>query len=245
MSVILAILAATILASSPVEQTFAAGETLDFNLHWMKISGGSARMTISPADEGKYRITSVAKNNPGFGRIYSFRDEIETTVDRADFSTLRYRKKLDEDGDQKEEITTVEEGVATRVRKKVKKVPVPRPVYDPISVIYYMRRLDLTPGKSYELTLVSDAKVYTVHARVVRRETVETPAGVFKTVMVEPEMESAGVIRDERLYIWYSDDERKLPVRIRTEVKFGAITATLRSIRSGVETIEPPVLRDK
>jgi hypothetical protein len=76
-----------------------------------------------------------------------------------------------------------------------------------------------------------------------RRETLTTPAGTFNTVMVEPEMVSAsGVSREEKLYIWYSDDERRLPVRIRTEVKFGSVTATLKSVSSGVTAIDPPPL---
>ena len=102
-------------------------------------------------------------------------------------------KRLDEDGDKIEEVTVIEDGVATRTRKKVKKVKVPRPIMDPISVIYHLRTLDLTPGKSHELELIADGKLYTVHAKVVRRERVQTPAGVFNCVRVEPRMTSGGV----------------------------------------------------
>jgi hypothetical protein len=247
MSWFLPLLAATVIATSPVSQTFRAGETLDFNLHWSKIQAGSARMTIGPlsGEEGVYRITSVAKSSPGFSRIFKVRDEIETVVAREDFSTLRYTKRLDEDGEKKQEVTTVEKGVATRVRRKVTRVQVPRPVLDPISVIYHLRGLDMTAGRVHELVLVADAKLYTVHARVVRREMLTTPAGTFRTVMVEPTMESGGKSREERLFIWYSDDDRRLPVRIRTEVKFGAVTATLRAVRGGVASIEPPLVETR
>lgn len=223
--------------------TFLGGETLDYDLRWLKISGGSARMTIAALDESRIRITSIGKSSPGFSRIFRVRDEIETIVSRDDFSTLRYTKRLDEQGDKIEEVTTVEGGVATRRRKKTKTVQVPRPVYDPISLIYHLRTLDLVPGKSHEFTVVADGKVYTVHAAVIRRETLTTPAGKFNTVVVEPRMESGGVPRTERLWIWYSDDDRKVPVRIRSEVKFGAVTATLRGITHGVGSIEPPVLK--
>jgi len=233
------ILAATAVAG-PVAETYERGETLDYTLAWMKVTGGSARMTISPADDANYRITSVARSSGGIARLFKVRDEIETTVDRTDFSTVRYVKRLDERGDKMVETTTIEDGVATRKRKKIKKVPVPRPVFDPISVIYYFRTLELAPGKSYELTLISDGKLYTVHARVVRRENIQTPAGTFSTLLVEPQMASAGVQREERLFIWYSDDERHLPVRIRTEVKFGSVTATLKAVTAGVTSTDPP-----
>jgi hypothetical protein len=223
-----------------MDQTYAQGETLDFTLTWMKVTGGVARMTIAPSDDSLYRITSVARSTGGISRLFKVRDEIETTVDRSDFSTISYVKRLDERGDKMLETTTIENGVASRQRKtKIKKVPVPRPVFDPISVIYYFRTLELAPGKSYELTLISDGKLYTIHARVLRRENVTTPAGTFSTLLVEPEMVSAGVQREERLFIWYSDDERHLPVRIRTEVKFGSVTATLKSVSSGVAATDP------
>lgn len=244
MRLLIAILATTTIAATPMQQRFGAGETLDYALTWLRITGGGARMTIAPQGDGegaRYRITSVAKSSRGFSRIFRVRDEIETIVTQTDFSTLRYTKRLDEEGDKIEEVTTVEDGVATRKRKKVKQVQVPRPVFDPISVIYYLRTLDLSDGKTHELTLVADGKLYTVHARVVRRETVQTPAGTFRAVLVEPEMESGGKKREERMYIWYSDDERRLPVRIRSEIKVGAITATLKAVRAGAGPAEPPV----
>lgn len=229
--------------ASPVDQSFAQGETLDYNLTWLKITGGTARMTIAPAGEN-YRITSVAKSSPGFSRIFRVHDAIETTVTRDTFSTIRYVKRLDEDGDKIEELTSIENGVATRTRKKTKKTNVPFPVLDPISVIFHLRRLDLTPGKKYELQLIADGKLYEVHANVVRREKIATPAGTFECVRVEPRMISGGVERQERLFLWYTNDEKKIPVRIRTEVKVGAITASLRSTAAGVTSLDPPVLAD-
>jgi hypothetical protein len=239
-----AAIAASLALTGSVGKAFTKGETLDYNLTWLKVTGGTARMTIGPGADDRYRITSVARSSPRFSRFFRVHDELESHVSQDDFSMLRYVKRLDEDGDTIEEVTTVADGVATRTRKKVKRVPVPRPVFDPISVIYYLRTVDLAPGKAYELTLIADGKVYTVHARVVRREILQTPAGKFSTVMVEPEMTSGGVPRAERLFIWYSDDDRRLPVRIRTEVKVGAITATLRGITNGVTSTDPPAHTD-
>jgi len=236
--------ATTFVASSPVTQSFVSGETLDYTLTWLRITGGTARMTIAPLDDERFRVTSVGKSSSGFSRIYRVHDQIECIVARGDFSTLKYTKRIDEQDDEtKIEVTTIEDGIATRVRRKVKKVPVPRPVYDPISVIYVLRTVDLSLGRTYEMTLIADGRVYNVHARVTRRETIQTPAGKFSTVLVQPRMESGGVERDEKLYIWYTDDARRIPVRIRTDVKFGSVTASLRAVSAGVTSIDPPVLR--
>ena len=245
MSFFLAAIVAATLGTTTLPPAFTQGETLDYNLTWLRITGGTARMTIAPADDDRFRITSIARSSTGFSRIFRVRDEIESIVARSDFSTLRYTKHLDEEGDQKREVTTIVDGVATRVRKKTSQVHVPRPIYDPISVIFLLRTLDLTVGKTHEVTLVADGKLYTVHAHVSKKDTIQTPAGTFNTVVVEPEMISGGVPRAERLFIWYSDDERRIPVRVRTEVKFGAVTANLRAIARGVQSTEPPVLVTK
>jgi hypothetical protein len=237
---IAAILVATNLRAADRE-TWAAGETLDFDLSWSRVSGGAARMTIGPIGEDRLRITSIGRSGAFFSRFFRVRDEIESLVDRDDFSTIEYHKVLDERGKRKDELTVVDEQRNVAFRKG-KAIPVRRPIFDPLSMIYRLRELDLTPGKTHEFTIIADGKVHAVRAEVVNRETIATAAGTFKTVVVEPKMEArAGVFKDEqsRLLIWYSDDARHLPVRIRSDVKIGSITATLRRATAGVGSVEP------
>lgn len=231
---------------TPVEQIFANGETLDYSLSWLRITAGHARMTIAPRidDPSLYRMTSVGKSSSRFSRIFRVRDELESMTDRQTFNTVQYRKKLDEQGKLKDEITTVTKGIATRTTAtKTKKTLVPVPVFDPVSLIQYLRTRDLTVGRTHTLPVLADGKLYTVTARVTGRETVATEAGTFRCVIIEPVMHATNNdARDSHLWIWYSDDERKLPVRIRTEVNAGTITATLRAVHRGVTSTDPPAL---
>lgn len=238
---VLLALALALEAPAAVTDSFVAGETLDFTLSWTRVSGGAARMTISPLNGERFRITSIGKSGAFFSRFFRVRDEIESIVDRETFSTLQYHKLLDERGRKKDELTVVdpERKIATR---KGKVIEVPERVFDPLSLIYHVRTLDLEVGRTQEFTLLADGKLYTVHATVTRRETLTTPAGRFNCLVVEPKMASpAGVFRDDqnRLQIWISEDERRLPVRIRSDVAIGAITATLRRVTKGVTSTEP------
>ena len=223
-----------------LEPAFSRGETLDYELVWLHLTGGKARMTVAPqpADATNLRLTSIAQSSSSFSRIYKVRDEIESVVQRANFSTIRYRKDLREGSRRKNDTTTFANGIATR---KGKTYPVTTPVFDPLSLVYYMRTQDLTPGRSLHYTVFADKKSYDVLANVTRREEIETPLGKFNTVVVEPQMHGGGLYRDEdsKLTIWYSDDERHLPVRIRSDVKIGTITMTLRGVTAGVTRIEP------
>lgn len=228
-------------------QNFSAGETLDYDVTWIAIAGGSMRMTIAPqpGDPSHYRMTSMTESNSAFAKIYAVRDEIESVVDRKDFSTLHYNKHLVEGGKEKDDSTAIDEKtkLATRERpgKETEKVAVPKPVFDPLSLVYHLRELDLTPGKVHRFRVFADGKLYTLEATVTGREAIETPAGKFNTVIVEPRMAAGGLFRDENatLTIWYTDDARHIPVKISSDVKVGAITATLRGVRTGVTSIEP------
>jgi hypothetical protein len=237
-------------AGAQVTNLFSAGETLDFELTWLSITGGGMRMTIGvvPNDPGHFRITSVAKTNPSFSFLVNTRDQVTSIVNRDDFSTIRYEKHLKEHGKSKDDTTTVDEArrIATRQRptKTPQNVAVPKPVFDPLSLVYHLRMLNLQPGTVQRFTVYADGKVYTLEANVARTETIGTPAGTFHTVVVQPKMLAGSIFKDEgEMTVWFTDDARHIPVRIRSELKVGSITANLRSMRTGAGDPEPVVGR--
>ncbi len=233
-------------AGNPLTQVYIDGETLDYDLVWLRISGGGARMTIAPADDNSYRLTSIGKSSKSFARIYSVRDEIETFVSRETFSTLHYRKMLKEGRNSKDETTVIDPTTHIATRRGDEIIPVPPVVFDPLSLIYYMRGFPLKVGEVLKFTIIADGKLRDVEAHVTGTEEVDTPAGKFNCLVVEPHMEAAGIFRNDaksQMTIWYSDDWRHIPVRIRSEAKIGAITATLRSVAKGYWSAEPAVDR--
>lgn len=217
-----------------LSNVFTRGEVLNFSLSWLRMSGGTARMVLEPRDDGQIRIESVAESNSLFAKLYPVRDEIESIVTREDFSTLRFEKNLNERNRRKSELTVIDPEKRVALRKG-KEIPVPNPVMDPLSTIYYLRTLDLTPGKKHTFTVIADGKVYQLQADVLYKETIGTGAGTFRTVVVEPKMRKGGIFRDEnnRLVIWYTDDEKRIPARIRSYLSVGTITASLQSSELG------------
>jgi len=240
--------AAALGRSATLDSVIVPGETLDYELTWLRITGGNLRTTIVrlPSDPQRIRMTFSARSSSSFAFIYKVRDQIESIVNRDDFSTLRYEKHLREGSRSKDDTTIIDERrrIATRRRpgKDTEEISVTKPIFDPLSLVYHLRDLDLTPGREHRFTLFADGKIYTLVANVTGRQTLETPAGTFQTVVVEPKMQGGGIFRDEdaSLTLWYTDDARHIPVRIRSEVKVGTITANLRRISAGITTIEPP-----
>ena len=237
-------------ARAQVNNIFNSGETLDFDLTWLAITGGGMRMTVgvAPNDPSHYRITSVARTNPSFSLLVDTRDQVTSLVNRDDFSTIRYEKHIKEKGKTKDDITTVDETrrLATRNRpnKNPQVVAVPKPVFDPLSLVYHLRALPLQAGTVQKFTVYADGKVYTLEANVSHTETIGTPAGTFHTLVVQPKMLAGNIFKDEgEMTIWFTDDARHIPVRIRSELKVGSITANLRSMTAGAANPEPVVGR--
>ncbi len=54
------------------------------------------------------------------------------------------------------------------------------------------------------------------------------PAGKFDTIKINPIMKTEGLfVRKGKMYIWLTDDDRKIPVMFRSKVKIGSFVAKL------------------
>lgn len=223
--------AADIETASYIDRVFSQGERIEYTLAWLGVAGGDAVITVTPG-EGRFTIHTLARTLGAIGRLYPVRDEIETIVSSANFSTLRFEKRLSERGREKHVETIFDPKRKVATRKGVE-IPYEPPILDPMSSIYYLRTLDLTPGKKHMMTIIADSEIYEIEAEVLAREEIEIQGSRFRTVVVEPKMRKGGIFRDEnnRLLIWYTDDARRIPVRIRSELAFGSITATIRNSR--------------
>ena len=112
---------------------------------------------------------------------------------------------------------------------------IPACVYDVVGALYRMRALRLEPGQGAGLP-VSDGK-RSVEARVeaLDRETIETPSGQYRTVRHEAFLFNDVLFRRPgRLFIWLTDDERRLPVQIqvRLQLHVGTVTLQLEKIET-------------
>jgi hypothetical protein len=69
-----------------------------------------------------------------------------------------------------------------------------------------------------------------VTMKVEARETIKTPLGTWQTIRVQP-MAAAGTVKARgNIWIWYTDDERHIPVQMRARLFWGTITFRLTSM---------------
>ena len=99
-----------------------------------------------------------------------------------------------------------------------------------------LRRSATKPGSSLTLPMSDGRKSAAVKIQAQDKETIRTPAGVFTTVRHEA-MLFNGVLfrRKAKLFIWLTDDARRLPVQIRVQMPFyiGSVTLQLEREEPG------------
>ncbi len=108
-------------------------------------------------------------------------------------------------------------------------VDVPHCVHDVLGGILALRGLALEPGQSALVPISDGRRAAQVKVDAQEREEVETPAGTFKTIRYEANLMNGVVYpRKGRLFVWMSDDAKRVPVQIRVRLAFPIGTVTLQ-----------------
>jgi hypothetical protein len=106
---------------------------------------------------------------------------------------------------------------------------IPACVHEITGALYFLRTLNLEPGQSTQIPLSDGKKSVVAKVEAQQREEVKTPAGAFKTICYEAYVfDNVLYRRPAHLYVWLTDDRRKLPVQIRVRMQFAIGTITLQ-----------------
>jgi hypothetical protein len=93
--------------------------------------------------------------------------------------------------------------------------------------------MNIEPGQSAQVPVSDGKKSVMAKVEAQQREDVKTPMGAFKTIRYEIYVFNDVLYRrPAHLYIWLTDDRRKLPVRVQVRMQFtiGTITLLLEKV---------------
>src|SRR5450756_2037244 len=144
-----------------------------------------------------------------------------------DFQPLRFEKHAREGRYESDELEEFD--MTRRIGSwREDRTPLPERVQDIISSFYFLRTQPLAVGQDVHVDMFSRGKVYKLKAQVLGKERVETEAGVFDAFKLQPQRRENETDEDRnrgKLFLWFSDDERRLPVMARTVMPIGSVTA--------------------
>ena len=217
-------------------RSFQVGEQLTYEISWLNITAGTAMMSVLAAgldgDRPLAKLITTAQSRPAITRFFPVDNRVESLLDPVTLlpGHLIFKRR---EGKKKEDIEywfQQQEGTVTAVKGgTTETVAMPPGTHDIISCLYYARSaLSFQPGSSLTMNIYHDRKNRKVDVRVEEIETVSGAWGEVETARVLVIMPFQGLFMNQgNIRVWFTNDDRRIPVRMKAKVIIGSIVADL------------------
>ena len=233
------LLALLVFAPLASPQSLPPRETLYYTVEWRLITAGKAKLEWIPEQRPRtgaqvnLRLESVGL----MSKFFKVEDDYSANLNSAlcgqslQMTTLegsRQRETKVTFDSASRKASYLERDRAKNAAMPAHDIDIPPCVHDVIGGIYFLRTLNLDAGQSTEVPVSDGKKSVMAKVEAQQREDVKTSAGVFKTIRYEIHLFNDVLYRrSAHLYVWLTDDRRKLPVRVQVRMQFAIGTITL------------------
>ena len=221
---------------------FQTGESLTFKVYYtlagVYVAAGEANFTLNLEklmNKPVYHIVGDGKTYNFYDNFFKVRDKYETFIDTATLQPLKFTRNVYEGGYKKYESVTFNHAANTAVTNDgVYKVP--NCVQDVLSSIYYARNIDFNnykPGDKIPFSMFLDNETFELYIRYIGKETIKTKYGKFKAIKYKPLLIKGTIFEGgEKMTVWVSDDQNRIPVRIESPISVGNIKVDMMGYRN-------------
>lgn len=242
--IILFLFITTVSFTSKKNDAFAVGEWFKFRIHYGLVNAGYATMEVRDATVNGKKVFHVVGRGytSGMSRIFFKVDDLyESYIDKTTGNPYQYVRNIDEGGytknqqgffNQSENIILVKD----YKHKTEKTLSITRNTQDILSSFYYLRNYPnidkIKPGESVAIDMFFDDETTKFRLKFLGREKIRTKFGMVQTMIFRPLVQSGRVFKEEEsLTIWISDDDNKLPLRIKASLAVGSLKADLEAFK--------------
>ncbi len=222
------------------EDAFGTGEYFKFRIHYGIVNAGYATLEIKDATVNNKKVHhAVGKGyTTGMSKFFfKVEDLYESYFDKETGSPYRYIRKIDEGGYTKNQegfFNQAENRVLVKdyKRKSEKTIVITDNVQDIISSFYYLRNhpnIDkLKSGDAITIDMFFDEEITKFKLKYIGRQDITTKFGTVSTMVFKPLVQTGRVFKEkESLTLWITDDNNKVPVRIKADLAVGSLKADL------------------
>lgn len=214
--------------------SFSVGEKLTYDVNYGFVTAGVAVMEIPKirkiAKRETYHITFNVNTVSSFDPFFKVRDRYETYMDVEGLFPWRFEQHIRE-GNYSRDFSAFFDQRKNVAKTKKGTFDIPDNVNDIVSAFYLARTFNydtLKVGEGFYLENFFKNKVFPLEVVFRGRETVTVEAGTFDCIMIEPLVVEGGLFKSEgNIIIWLTDDEAKVPVKVKSKVIIGSIDAEL------------------
>lgn len=224
---------------------FRPGEELVYEIRALGMKAGQARIQVGTWAERdgvrSWPVVVQARTDSVFDSIYPVRDRFITWWDPetgrvlgADFwadergKRHRSRSRLDHDAGRAEVVRYKE----WNGERSTREYDIPSGSYDIAGAILALRQRPLAPGSVERVPVFTGSKVFDLVCEVEGIETIQVGAGSYRALATRIKLGFDGNFKAKRdVRVWFTDDERKIPLRMEADFVIGSVVADLTRAR--------------
>ena len=218
-------------ADVPANHAFRAGERFEYQVKLGMFRVGHASMEVRDIDtvrgDSVYHVLFIIQ---GRAIVYALSDTLQSWFGVRDLVSRRFQQDQLEGGHERHRRYEVFPDRGIWIRNETDTAATVAQPLDDASFFYFARTIPLEIGESYDFHRYFLADRNPVTIRVLGRDSVSVPAGRFAAIAVRPIFKARGLFgQSGQATIWFSDDEARIPVRIRSRMSIGTLDLSLRS----------------
>ena len=215
---------------------FTVGEEMIYKASFGGLPAGTAKMRVDGIETVRDRqayhlVFTIDGGIPGF-RIH---DRYDSWIDVMTLSSLRHRQEISEGRYSR---TTVYEIFPEQAEYRKNDEPPQTSVSNPLddgSFVYAVRMVPMRVGETNRLDRYFRPDRNPVTLVGLRTESVKVGAGTFDAIVVSPSIKANGLFSENgNAEIWFTDDERRLPVKIKSKFAKISLTFSMQKYTPGV-----------
>ena len=234
----------------PPLDPFRVGEKVIHSVRYFSAEAGQLTLEVQPFLEvnskKSYHFQIGCKTSSLFSKFYSVDDLVDTYMDYENLVPHVYKMSVRETGKLAQsqvyfnhdllrsnfwEKKYTEKNGQEENKKAWDILPFSQNAF---SGIFYMRIFNWQVGKQYSFRVSDDEKNVIFKGTALAKEKLETEAGTFNAIKIKTDIISRGALTPSgNIYMWVSDDDRKLLLRIEAEIKIGKIVSEVIEIEKG------------
>jgi hypothetical protein len=220
---------------------FYPGEELTYDGKWGPIPAGEVTLEVLPKETingvEAYHFAMSTKTNAAVDLLYKIRERQDSFVDVNMTHSILYKKRT-ASKHPRDIIVNFDwdklEATHTNFGEKSPPIRILPGSFDPLALLFILRLQDLKENSVIEIPVTDGHMNIDVKATVSKRDTIAIQGKGYPAFEVTPDMEKLdNVIKkseNPQLTIWYTADEKKIPLRIRSKVGIVSFVFELTSI---------------
>lgn len=222
---------------------FKNGEWLRYKMSYSGfLRAGTAILEVNEKEYNGKKVFHTKGSGWTSGPVkwfFKVDDVYESYFDQEEVKPYLFKRNINEGGYKKNRNTTFNYKtnkalVQDFINQKDTSVSFSN-VQDMLSSFYYLRNQDVSSikkGDEIAIDMFLDSQIYPFKLRFIGREIIKTKFGSIRTMIFNPLVQSGRVFKaQESVTIWITDDENKIPIKMRASLSVGSLRAELEAYK--------------